>query len=213
MYLKQPELDFSDTTKVIDLNKHTLNCAGIWPESIHEPIFIFFSTYLAIHCTLAIFDITDHILDMEYVISSITENMFNLMTLLKICICRLKRNSLAEFLKDIKIDVTPERYKTPEEKTAFLAYNNFSLKLVKISMILGIIAATMYYVIVLIPNVKMGSGLGPLLYAISSTDLPTCDVITTATIADDTALLASDNNPQNSTDILQRTLDTLERWS
>ncbi|KAI4475883.1 hypothetical protein M0804_014028 [Polistes exclamans] len=159
------ELDFSGTAKVIDLNKRTLNCAGIWPESIHEPIFVFFSTYLAIHCTLAIVDITDHILDMEYVTSSIAENMFNLMTLLKICICRLKRKSLVEFLKDIQIDLTPGRYKTPEEKTAFLAYNNFSLKFVQISMILCIIAATMYYVVVLIPNVKMGKSCYILLLA------------------------------------------------
>lgn len=43
-----------------------------------------------------------------------------------------KRKSLAELLKDIKIDLIAERYKTDVEKIAFLKYNNINLKLVLI---------------------------------------------------------------------------------
>ncbi|XP_047370016.1 odorant receptor 4-like [Vespa velutina] len=149
------ELDFRGTSKVIDLNKRTLNCAGIWPERIHEPVFIFFSVYLAVHCTMGVVSITDNMSDMEYIIGCIEENMFNFMTLLKICICRMKSNSLAEFLKEIKVDLIPERYKTDEEKIAFLNYNNFSVKFVKVTIVSCVIAATLYYLSLLAPNVEM----------------------------------------------------------
>ncbi|KAL2734653.1 odorant receptor 4-like [Vespula maculifrons] len=148
-------LDFRGTSKVIDLNKRTLNCAGIWPERIHEPVFIFFSVYLAVHCTMGVVSITDNMSDMEYIIGCIEENMFNFMTLLKICICRMKSNSLAEFLKDIKVDLIPGRYKTDEEKIAFLNYNSFSLKFVKVTIVSCVIAATLYYLSVLAANVEM----------------------------------------------------------
>ncbi|KAF7378718.1 hypothetical protein HZH66_015505 [Vespula vulgaris] len=148
-------LDFRSTSKVIDLNKRTLNCAGIWPESIHEPVFIFFSVYLAVHCTMGVLSITDNMSDMEYIIGCIEEHMFNFMTLLKICICRIKSNSLAEFLKDIKVDLIPGRYKTDEEKIAFLNYNNFSLKFVKVTIVSCVIAATLYYLAGLAANIEM----------------------------------------------------------
>ncbi|XP_047370325.1 odorant receptor 4-like isoform X2 [Vespa velutina] len=155
MYPEERELDFRGTSKVIDLNKRTLNCAGIWPERIHEPVFIFFSVYLAVHCTMGVVSITDNMSDMEYIIGCIEENMFNFMTLLKICICRMKSNSLAEFLKEIKVDLIPGRYKTDEEKIAFLNYNNFSLKFVKITIVSCVTAATLYYLSVLATNIEM----------------------------------------------------------
>ncbi|XP_047370015.1 odorant receptor 4-like [Vespa velutina] len=149
------ELDFRGTSKVIDLNKRTLNCAGIWPESVNEPVFIFFSVYLAIHCILTVVSITDNMSNMEYIVDCIEENMFNFRTLMKICICRMKSNSLAEILKEIKVDLIPERYKTDEEKIAFLNYNNFSVKFVKVTIVSCGIAATLYYLSLLVPNVEM----------------------------------------------------------
>nr|XP_050868802.1 odorant receptor 4-like [Vespula vulgaris] len=104
---------------------------------------------------MGVVSITDNMSDMEYIIGCIEENMFNFMTLLKICICRMKSNSLAEFLKDIKVDLIPGRYKTDEEKIAFLNYNSFSLKFVKVTIVSCVIAATLYYLSVLAANVEM----------------------------------------------------------
>ncbi|KAL2734645.1 odorant receptor 4-like [Vespula maculifrons] len=104
---------------------------------------------------MGVLSITDNMSDMEYIIGCIEEHMFNFMTLLKICICRIKSNSLAEFLKDIKVDLIPGRYKTDEEKIAFLNYNNFSLKFVKVTIVSCVIAATLYYLAGLAANIEM----------------------------------------------------------
>ncbi|XP_043685147.1 odorant receptor coreceptor-like [Vespula pensylvanica] len=104
---------------------------------------------------MGVLSITDNMSDMEYIIGCIEEHMFNFMTLLKICICRIKSNSLAEFLKDIKVDLIPGRYKTDEEKIAFLNYNNFSLKFVKITIVSCVVAATLYYLAGLAANIEM----------------------------------------------------------
>ncbi|XP_046837414.1 odorant receptor 45b-like [Vespa crabro] len=99
--------------------------------------------------------IINSISDMEYVIACLEENLYNFMTLLKICICRMKSNSLAEILKEIKVDLIPEKYKTDEEKIAFLNYNNFSLKLIKFSLGTSTTAALLYYLSVLATNIEM----------------------------------------------------------
>ncbi|XP_047370014.1 odorant receptor 4-like [Vespa velutina] len=155
MCAEERELDFRVPRKLIDLNKRTLNCAGIWPEKIHEPVFIFFSVYLVLQCTMGFVTITDNISDMEYVIACLEESLYNFMALFKICICRMKSNSLAEILKEIKVDLIPERYKTDEEKIAFLNYNNFSLKLVIFSLGTSTIAALLYFLSILAINIEM----------------------------------------------------------
>ncbi|XP_047370321.1 odorant receptor 13a-like isoform X1 [Vespa velutina] len=148
------ELDFHGTRRVIDLIKRTMNCAGIWPEKIHEPIFVFFAVYLVLQCTMGVISINNNISDMEYVIACLEENVFNFMTLFKICICRMNSNSLAKILKEIKLDLIPERYKTDEEKIAFLNYNTFSLKLVKFTLGTSITACLLYYVSFSATNIK-----------------------------------------------------------
>ncbi|XP_035733491.1 odorant receptor 63a-like [Vespa mandarinia] len=151
------ELDFHGTRRLIDLNKRTLNCAGIWPEKIHEPVFIFFSVYLALHCTMGVISITNNISNLEYVLACFEENLFHFMTLLKICICRINSNSLAEIIKEIKVDFIPERYKTDEEKIAFLNYNNFSLMVVRVTLGTSSTAAVL---IVLLLTVVANSSYG-----------------------------------------------------
>ncbi|XP_046837417.1 odorant receptor 10a-like [Vespa crabro] len=98
--------------------------------------------------------IIDNISDMEYVLACFEENLFNIMTLLKICICRMNRNGLAEILKEVKVDLIPERYKTDEEKIAFLNYNNFSLMIVRITLGSGTTASIMYYLSATATNIE-----------------------------------------------------------
>ncbi|XP_047370013.1 odorant receptor 45b-like [Vespa velutina] len=104
---------------------------------------------------MGVISITDNISNMEYVIACFEENLFNFMTLLKICICRMNSNSLAEILKEIKVDLIPERYKTDEEKIAFLNYNNFSLLIVKISLGTCTTSAMLYFLSFLAINIEM----------------------------------------------------------
>ncbi|XP_047370328.1 odorant receptor 10a-like isoform X5 [Vespa velutina] len=67
----------------------------------------------------------------------------------------MKSNPLAEFLQEIKVDLVPEKYKTDEEKIAFLNYNTFSLKLVKFSLATSTTSTSVYFLSVVASNIEI----------------------------------------------------------
>lgn len=61
-------------------------------------------------------------------------------------------------------------------------------------------------------GVPQGSLLGPVLYTVYTADLPTSNLIVTATYADDTAILSCDKNQMTASTKLQNHLDNIGTW-
>jgi hypothetical protein len=61
-------------------------------------------------------------------------------------------------------------------------------------------------------GVPQGSVLGPVLYVLYTSDLPRIENVTTATFADDTAILASSADPIKATETLQKGLNLVTEW-
>ena len=85
---------------------------------------------------------------------------------------------------------------------SYLSNRYFDIKTTKVE--------TNYYPIK--AGVPQGSVLGPLLYLLYTADIPTANETTMATFADDTAILALDQNPIAASKKLQNHLNILQHW-
>ncbi|KAI4476585.1 hypothetical protein M0804_013479 [Polistes exclamans] len=152
--LNAEEIDFSSTSNALELTERAMKLMGTWPLKSFEPIFIFFFSYLIIHCTSALIVIAFNLSNMEYVNACLMENVFNMTAVLKMSICKIKRKTLSNFLEDIKPDFNENNYNSNEEKVAFINYNKCSRNFVITLLVASFGASTMYYSLSLAVNVK-----------------------------------------------------------
>ena len=61
-------------------------------------------------------------------------------------------------------------------------------------------------------GIPQGSVLGPVLYTIFTSDMPTIDDLTIATYADDTAIMATNTCPVTASEIVQEELNLIQDW-
>ena len=61
-------------------------------------------------------------------------------------------------------------------------------------------------------GVPQGSVLGPVLYTLFTADIPVCENVQMGTYADDTAIIATSENPVNASSYIQNELSILEKW-
>lgn len=150
-------MDLSDSFKVLTWNMRCLSIVGIWPLKVYDPIFLFSIVYLAIHFVTGILDLPNYSNNFDLIVANVTENMVMLNTLIKMTICRIHRESLAQFLITIRKDFKAENYKSREEIGAFFAYNKLSYIFSVTSLSSMGIISIIYFLGSLVTNVQMGN--------------------------------------------------------
>ncbi|KAI4482210.1 hypothetical protein M0804_008761 [Polistes exclamans] len=147
--------ELSDTVKVLTWNRRCLSVVGIWPLNVHDPIFLGSFVYLLIHCILGVMDLTNYSKNFDLIVANITENLVMLNTLIKITICRLHKDSLAQFLLNIRDDFKIDNYKNRKEMSIFFNYNRLSFLFTVAALSSMGFISIIYFSLSLITNVQM----------------------------------------------------------
>ncbi|XP_039302268.1 odorant receptor 22c [Solenopsis invicta] len=137
--------DLTHASNIVVWNKWFLTFLGLWPERVNQLVFIFFTTYMVIYCTMGMNHLIRHSDQPELVIANFTDNVFLTMTLGKMLICRRSSRIMATFLKSIEPDFTTRMYDNIQEKQAYLQYNKLALIFVRLSMPMLAFTSTLYY--------------------------------------------------------------------
>ncbi|KAF7378682.1 hypothetical protein HZH66_015469 [Vespula vulgaris] len=140
------ELGIANVRRSFNWSSNFLKCMGIWPLKNYLPLFLFFFTYLFIHCSLTLAHLLLAPKTAENILSNLSENIELTMTLTKVAITRLKREALRKLFTEIKQFSLTEKYETKQEKLTFLNYTKLPLYfLVIIAFSMGL-AEVLYYV-------------------------------------------------------------------
>lgn len=130
---------------------------GIWPLKNYFPIFLFFFTYLFLHCSLTLAQFFWAPKTMENIISNIAENIEITMTLTKIAITRINRKALRKLFTEIEEYSVTEKYETKEEKLAFFNYTKFPPYFIIIIASTMTVVEILYYTSRLIEGIHIGN--------------------------------------------------------
>ncbi|KAF7379289.1 hypothetical protein HZH68_017134 [Vespula germanica] len=146
METKMKEIGVANVLKSYNWNTRLLKCVGVWPLQIYDPIFLFFFLYLSIHCSLTFAHLIFSPKTVDNVVSNISENIILTMTLTKITITRINRESLGKLLIDVKEDSLSEKYKSKDEKEIFYKYTKLPPRFILTAVIAMTVAILLYYV-------------------------------------------------------------------
>ncbi|XP_046837400.1 uncharacterized protein LOC124432464 [Vespa crabro] len=132
-----------------------LKCMGIWPLKNYVPIFLFFFTYLTIHCSLTLAQLFWTPKTLENVVSNIAENIALSMTLTKITIARINREALRKLFTEIEEFSLTEKYETKEEKLTFVNYTKLPPYFIIIIAFSMTVVEVLYYTSRLIEGIQL----------------------------------------------------------
>ncbi|XP_047370020.1 putative odorant receptor 92a [Vespa velutina] len=149
------EIGIANVHRSFSWSARLLKCMGIWPLKNYVPLFLFFFTYLSLHCFLTFAHLFLAPKTMENVVPNIAENMLITMTLTKITIARMNREALRKLFMDIKEYSLNEKYETKEEKLTFLHYTKLPPRFIVISACSMTLSDTLYYITRLADGIQM----------------------------------------------------------
>ncbi|XP_035742397.1 odorant receptor 13a-like [Vespa mandarinia] len=149
------EIGIANVHKSFSWSAKLLKCMGVWPLKNYVPLFLFFFTYLSLHCLLTFAHLFLAPKTMENVVPNIAENMLITMTLTKITIARMNREALRKLFMDIKEYSLNEKYETKEEKLTFLHYTKLPPRFIVISACSMTLSDTLYYITRLADGIQM----------------------------------------------------------
>ncbi|XP_043685241.1 odorant receptor 13a-like [Vespula pensylvanica] len=129
---------------------------GISPLKNYVPIFLFFFTYLSLHCSLTIAQLICAPKTIDNIISNISENIVLIMTLTKITIARVNREAFRKLFMEIKEYSLTEKYETKEEKMTFLNYTKLPPRFIVITACSMTTSDILYYTSGLIFGIQIG---------------------------------------------------------
>ncbi|KAL2734676.1 odorant receptor 22c-like [Vespula maculifrons] len=150
-------LDVTEAMKSLLWNRQLLKYIGVWPLEISHAFFLFFFIYLLVHCLLTFAELTlgKHNLDVNMAI--IDENVLHLMTLIKVTMCWINRQSLRRLLIEVQDNFLADNYNTCEKRFIFMKYTKLAKYYFFVAVPSMTIAIGFYYIQELISNVKMGN--------------------------------------------------------
>ncbi|KAF7379298.1 hypothetical protein HZH68_017143 [Vespula germanica] len=148
-------LDVTEAMKSLLWNRQLLKYIGVWPLEISHAFFLFFFIYLLVHCLLTFAELTlgKHNFDVNMAI--IDENVLHLMTLIKITMCWINRQSLRRLLIEVQDNFLADNYNTFEKRFIFMKYAKLAKYYFFVAVPSMTIAIGFYYIQELISNVKM----------------------------------------------------------
>ncbi|KAL2734696.1 odorant receptor 4-like isoform X1 [Vespula maculifrons] len=118
---------------------------GIWPVKNYVPLFLFFFTYLIVHCSLTFAHLLLAPKTVDNILSNLAENIELTMTLTKVAITRVNREALRKLFTEIKQFSLTEKYETKQEKLTLLNYTKLPLYFITIITSSMTLTEVLYY--------------------------------------------------------------------
>nr|XP_050868580.1 odorant receptor 13a-like isoform X2 [Vespula vulgaris] len=140
------ELGITNVRRSFNWSSNFLKCMGIWPLKNYLPLFLFFFIYLFIHCSLTLAHLLLAEKTVDNVLMNLAENIELTMTLTKVTITRVRRETLGKLFTEIKEYALTEKYETKQEKLTFLNYTKLPLYFIVIIAFSMGLAEVLYYV-------------------------------------------------------------------